>query len=79
MGEGLYPRRCPSGKGYWGYKPLQVPEQKGTSEVSSNSTRQVVVEGGGRQVVAHVGLHALGQFADRLGLGESLSRVRPVG
>jgi hypothetical protein len=41
--------------------------------VNSNSTVVVVVEGGGDQVVAHVGLHALGSFADRLGLGDSLS------
>jgi hypothetical protein len=33
----------------------------------------VVVEGGGEQVVAHVGPHALGAFADRLGVGDSLS------
>jgi hypothetical protein len=33
----------------------------------------VKVEGFGDQVVAHVGLHALGAFADRLGLGHSLS------
>jgi len=40
----------------------------------------VVVEGGGDQVVAHVGRHALGAFADRLRLGESLSdRVAPGG
>jgi hypothetical protein len=37
-----------------------------------------VVEGGGEQVVAHVGLHALGAFADRLGLGDSLSACIPV-
>jgi hypothetical protein len=41
--------------------------------VNGNSTVPVVVEGGGEQVVAHVGLHALGAFADRLGLGHSLS------
>jgi Transposase DDE domain group 1 len=41
--------------------------------VNSNSTVAVTVEGGGDQVVAHVGLHALGAFADRLGLGDSLS------
>ena len=29
-------------------------------------------------MVAHVGLHALGRFADRLGLGDSLSAVVPV-
>jgi hypothetical protein len=40
----------------------------------------VVVEGGGEQVVAHVGLHALGAFADRLGVGDSLSaRIRITG
>ena len=41
--------------------------------MNGNSTAPVVVEGGGEQVVAHVGLHALGAFADRLGLGDSLS------
>jgi hypothetical protein len=41
--------------------------------VNSNSTVAVVVENGGTQVVAHVGLHLLGSFADRLGLGDSLS------
>lgn len=51
----------------------QDPNQEGTSEVNANSTVPVVVEGGGDQVVAHVGLHALGMFADRLGLGDSLS------
>jgi hypothetical protein len=48
--------------------------------VNANSTAAVVVEGGGNQVVAHVGLHALGRFADRLGLGDALSaRVRQTG
>jgi hypothetical protein len=46
--------------------------------VNANSTVAVVVEGGGEGVVAHVGLHALGAFADRLGLGDSLSRRVPV-
>lgn len=41
--------------------------------MNANSTRNVVVEAGGDQVVGHVGLHALGSFADRLGLGEVLS------
>jgi hypothetical protein len=36
-----------------------------------------VVEGGGEGVVAHVGLHALGRFADRLDLGDLLSAVIP--
>jgi hypothetical protein len=48
--------------------------------VNSNSTVPVVVEMGGTQVVAHVGLHLLGSFADRLGLGDSLSvAVAPRG
>jgi hypothetical protein len=47
--------------------------------VNGNSTRRVVVESGGTGVVAHVGLHALGHFADRLGLGDSLSSAIPWG
>jgi Transposase DDE domain group 1 len=46
--------------------------------VNGNSTVAVVVEGGGEQVVAHVGLHALGAFADRLGVGDSLSARVPI-
>lgn len=46
--------------------------------MDANSTVRVKVEGGGDQVVAHVGLHALGAFADRLGLGHSLSARIPV-
>jgi len=46
--------------------------------VNGNSTVAVVVEEGGDQVVAHVGLHALGAFADRLGLGDSLSAAIPM-
>ncbi len=46
--------------------------------MNGNSTVPVVVEGGGEQVVAHVGLHALGAFADRLGLGDSLSAGIPI-
>ena len=38
-----------------------------------NSVREVRVEGGGGGLVGHVGLHALGLFADRLGVGASLS------
>lgn len=45
--------------------------------MNANSTVPVVVEGGGEQVVAHVGLHALGSLADRLGLGSSLSARIP--
>ena len=42
------------------------------------STVPVVVESGGDQVVGHVGLHALGDFADRMGLGEHLSARIPI-
>jgi hypothetical protein len=43
--------------------------------MNANSTRNVVVEAGGDQVVGHVGLHALGSFADRLGVGDALSQA----
>ena len=46
--------------------------------METTSTLPVVVESGGDQVVAHVGLHALGDFADRLGLGEHLSERIPI-
>ena len=45
-----------------------------------NSTHRLVVASGGDQVVGHVGLHALGAFADRLELGNTLSsRIPPRG
>jgi hypothetical protein len=48
--------------------------------VHANSAVSVVVEPGGDQVVAHVGLHALGAFADRLALGDCLSaRIAATG
>jgi hypothetical protein len=46
--------------------------------VNANSTLSAVVEGSGDGVVAHVGLHALGAFADRLRLGDALSTRIPV-
>ena len=46
--------------------------------MNGNSTVSAVVEGSGKGVVAHVGLHALGASADRLGLGDSLSSRIPV-
>jgi hypothetical protein len=46
--------------------------------METTSTRPVVVESGGDQVVGHVGLHALGDFADRMGLGEHLSARIPI-
>ena len=45
--------------------------------MNRNSTLNVVVEAGGTQVVAHAGLHALGRFADRIGLGPTLSTAIP--
>jgi hypothetical protein len=47
--------------------------------VNATSTLSAVVEGGGEGVVAHVGLHALGRFADRVGLPQALSGVIPAG
>jgi Transposase DDE domain group 1 len=44
------------------------------------STTRARIETGGDGVVAHVGLHALGRFADALGLGAALSaRIVPSG
>ncbi len=57
---------------------VQYPNQKGTSEMQTTSVRRVVVEPGGDQVAAHVGLHALGAFADQLGLGSALSARIPI-
>ncbi|MDA8295299.1 MAG: hypothetical protein M0004_01705 [Actinomycetota bacterium] len=45
--------------------------------METTSTRPVVVGPGGTGVVAHVGLHALCAFADRLGLGDELSSAIP--
>ena len=46
--------------------------------MNGSSASHVIVEPGGTGVVAHVGLHALGCFADRLRLGDSLSARIPV-
>ena len=46
--------------------------------MQTTSTVPVVVASGGDQVVGHVGLHALGDFADRLGLGDRLSASIPI-
>jgi hypothetical protein len=46
--------------------------------MNATSTRRVKVEAGGTGVVAHVGLHALGSLADRLGVGDLLSARIPV-
>lgn len=46
--------------------------------MNANSTRHVVVEPGGEQVAAHVGLHSLGRFADAMALGKALSAAIPT-
>jgi hypothetical protein len=51
---------------------------KGTWQVDGNSAQRVRVETGGDGVVTHVGLHALGALADRLGLGDALSARIPL-
>jgi Transposase DDE domain group 1 len=61
-----------------GYQANQYARKKGTYEMHANSTRPAMVEPGGDQVAAHVGLHAIGCFADRLGLGDVLSSAIPV-
>jgi hypothetical protein len=43
--------------------------------VNGTSTTRVKVEAGGTGVVSHVGLHAIGAFADRMGLGDAISRA----
>jgi hypothetical protein len=58
---------------------VQDHNQEGTSEVNGNSAASVVVEPGGDQVVAHVGLHALVSFADRLGVADGLSGALAAG
>ena len=71
------PRKRPPVRGNCACRRQQVPEQEGASQVNANSTVAVVVDSGGEQVVAHVGLHALGSLADRLGLGALLSARVP--
>lgn len=44
----------------------------------ATSATAAIVEPGGKGVVAHVGLHALGRFADRIGLTDALSAVVPT-
>jgi hypothetical protein len=46
--------------------------------VNATSTTRLRVETGREGVVAHVGLHALGRFADRLGLTDLLSARIPI-
>jgi hypothetical protein len=61
-------------------RSIESAHGKGTWKVNGNSTRRVRIEATGGGVVAHVGLHALGAFADRLGVGDALSaRIPPAG
>jgi hypothetical protein len=54
-------------------------ELKGTWQVNVNSTTRARIETGGGGVVTHVGLRALGRFADQpLGAGLS-ARIPPAG
>jgi hypothetical protein len=70
----------PSVQGRLSLRNKAVTHTEGTFEMHSTSTTRVNVEPGGTGVVAHVGLHALGSFADRIGLGASLSkRIEPTG
>lgn len=59
---------------------IERSDGKGTWRVNANSVMASAGRGAGDGVVAHVGLHALGAFADRLGLGGALSaRIPPAG
>ena len=40
---------------------------------ATNAVERVDVMGGDRQVVSHVGLHLLGELADRVGLSSAYS------
>jgi hypothetical protein len=71
-------RKSPSSRGNCCSLRNTILNQKGTSKVNDSSASHVIVESGGSGVVAHVGLHALGCFADRLGLGDSLSSHIPA-
>lgn len=46
--------------------------------MQNSSVRRAEVESSGTGVVAHVGLHCLGTFADRLGLADLLSQQIPL-
>ena len=67
------PRKCPPDVLFLELRHHKQLDQEGTREVNGNSTLNVGVEAGGTQVVAHAGLHALGRFADRIGLPQALS------
>ncbi len=47
--------------------------------MNAHSTHLVMLKPGGTGIAAHVGLHVLGSFADRLGLGDALSSRLPWG
>jgi len=58
-------------------RSIEWSNGKGTWQMNGNSVQRVQVEAAGEGVVAHVGLHALGAFADRLGLGDAAHRISP--
>ena len=67
-----YPRKGPPGLVFLFLRQTKRTDRVGTREVNRNGVMNVSVEAGGAQVVAHAGLHALGAFADRIGLGRTL-------
>ncbi len=76
-----HPRTCPSP--IWDSDDYDInrnQSKKGTYRGAKypEPPRPVVVESAGDQVVAHIGLHALGDFADRMELGEHLSARIPI-
>jgi hypothetical protein len=68
-------RGKPSRSGFLFLRQIERTDQEGTREMNRNSVLNVTVQTGGTHVVAHAGLHALGAFADRIGLGAALSQA----
>ncbi len=78
--EGEHPRMLTLLAGILTFSTRWILEPGGNSRLNGNSTVRVQVGRGGYQAVAHVRLHTLGAFADRLGLGDVLSaRIRQQG
>ncbi len=67
----------PAWQGILTLRSVQDLEREGIYEMHGNSTATLGWDTGGTQIAANVGLHLLGGFADRLGVGHSLSLAVP--
>src|SRR5919109_3945382 len=73
-----YPRERPPGKGFCTCRRSRSPHQEGTSVVNGiRVVEPVRVTVGDRQVASHVGLHLLGEIAERTGLAFEYSAAVP--